>query len=191
MKFNTALSFTLAGALWCLAPAATPRRRAVGLPCAAAVAAIAGLTLLQYAFGWTLHLDQLFVRDPHADAAAGAPGRMSAATAIAFLALASALLSLGSSRARTLATSQALSAIALLTGFVGVQAYVFGAQALSSFFLFSSMAPHTAILFVVAGGGPPHRRCRRAARKRSWWSRTSRASGASPSRGSAGRAIAC
>ena len=49
--------------------------------------------------------------------------------------------------------SQGLSIVVLLVGLIGVEGYIYDARALYSFLLFSSMAVHTAALFVVMGAG--------------------------------------
>jgi PAS domain S-box-containing protein len=154
MKFNTALCFTLAGvALWCLrTPAASRRTRTVGLIASAACAAIAASTGLQDLAGVELGIDQAVVPDPEMGSGA-APGRMSGATAILFVQLGSALLLLGSRRSWAIVASQGLAAVTVLGGFIGLQGYAFGSRALYTFFLFSSMAVHTATLFVIAAIG--------------------------------------
>jgi PAS domain S-box-containing protein len=154
MKFNTAACFTLAGAaLWCLrTPAASTRVRVAGRLAAAVCVTIAALTGLEYLTGWELGLDQAVVRDT-ASPAGPQPGRMAEGTTVLFGLLASALLLLESRRAWATVVSQALAAVVLLGGFIGLQGYVFGAQALYTFFLYSSMAVHTAALFVIAGTG--------------------------------------
>jgi hypothetical protein len=77
MKPNTALGFVLAGAaVWRCRHAP---RDSTALILGAAVGALGGLTLLQYASGWDLRIDQALFRDPLPPAPGGAPGRMSEA----------------------------------------------------------------------------------------------------------------
>jgi PAS domain S-box-containing protein len=156
MKFNTAFSFTLAGgALWLLrTPAPSGRRRLVAQLGSIALIALAALTLGEDAAGWRLGIDEAIVRDLGPTAAPDVPGRMSAATAIGFMLLGAALLLLTAEHRRgAVSLSQALSVIVVLTGLIGLQGYIYGTRELYSFFLFSSMALHTATLFVVAGAG--------------------------------------
>jgi PAS domain S-box-containing protein len=162
MKANTALGFTLAGiVLWLLRSPPTARGRLVAGLSTAVLLAISALTLGEYAFGWHLGIDEAMVRD-RGTAPPAVPGRMSAATATSFLLLAAAQLLLHAEHRRGAASvSQALSVLVVLSGLIGLQGYVYGAPELYSFFLFSSMALHTAMLFVVVGAGTmwarPHR----------------------------------
>ncbi len=155
MKVNTALCFTLAGAaLWLRrVPPTTAGQRRLAHLCVLAVLALAGMTLIEYLFGWNLRLDEVFVRDVVTDPRFLPPGRMSAATAVGFLLLSGALMALDAASARAASLSQALSVVVLVVGLIGLEGYLYGSQALSSFFLFSSIAVHTAVLFIVMGLG--------------------------------------
>lgn len=103
-KANTALCFVLAGlSLYMLQrpspPAPLPQAGEGGRPngwgprvgyaCAAAVALLGLLTLVEYLFGRDLGIDQMLFRD--AGSTAGAPGRMSPATALNFFMIGTAL----------------------------------------------------------------------------------------------------
>jgi hypothetical protein len=64
MNFNTALCFVLAGlSLWALGRAGALWRW-LGLVCALLVALTGLLTFIEYAFGWLVGLNQLFVHPP-------------------------------------------------------------------------------------------------------------------------------
>ena len=155
MKFNTALGFVMAGGvLWLLqTPSQTARIRLLAGLCSIALVALAVLTLVEYAAGWPLGIDEAIVRDLGPNRPPSLPGRMSAATAMCFALLGTALLLLQAQAARATVWAQGLSVPVVLAGLIGLQGYVYAAHELHSFFLFSSMAVHTAVLFVAAGAG--------------------------------------
>lgn len=155
MKFNTALCALLAGAaLWCLRDetAATTRRR-IGLAAGLVVAGIATLTLAEYLGGWNLGIDEWAIADLDTDPSVAAPGRMSIATALAFLVFGSALLLLDFEIGRRWHPAPYLALVGLLIGLIAFQGYIFGVQSLYRFFIFSSVALHTAVLFLLLGFG--------------------------------------
>lgn len=85
MKWNTALCFLLSAlALWCSATKFHPLAVRLGRAATLITALIAGLSLLEYATGINLPLDQLFV-DDRVTLIGDEPGRMATITAINFL----------------------------------------------------------------------------------------------------------
>ena len=155
MKFNTALCFLLCGASLYFRrenrrTAHTAARR-VSMACAAAVLALALLTLLEYGLSINLGIDELILQDPDTPRSAW-PGRMSVATAVDFTLLALSLLLLD---VNFLFVRRGAALLALLTTFIGGAAllgYLYGVKAFQ-FAVFSSMALHTALLFVLLGLG--------------------------------------
>jgi PAS domain S-box-containing protein len=154
MKFNTAACFSLTGlALWFVRQTPVkPGPRRVARLCALVVLAVSLMTLAEYTFGWNLGIDELVIRDI-ATAAQGPPGRMSSATASAFLLMALALLALEVGATWGAPVSQVLSILVALIGLVGLEGHLLGPHQLEAFAPFSSMALHTTVLFVGVGVG--------------------------------------
>tara|TARA_R110001592_G_scaffold357416_1_gene660601 strand:+ start:175055 stop:178621 length:3567 start_codon:yes stop_codon:yes gene_type:complete len=152
MKFNTALCFLLSGiALWYSgASSLVSRSLLVVRLCTFTIFAICSLTFIQYLVHLDLHIDQYFVRD---EAMTFMPGRMSLATTLAFLLASGSLLTLNSKRHAAIVASQTFAVIVTMCGLMGTIGYIFGTQSIYSLFLFSSMAVHTAALFMVLGIG--------------------------------------
>lgn len=154
MKFNTALCFVLAGtALWLQLQSSALQTRFFSLGCALAVIALALLTLAEYGFDWNLYIDELVIRDLATSPEIVPPGRMSLATASCFLLLGLALLLLDVEFGDRFRPAQYLALLGTLAGLIGCQGYLFGITSLYQFFPYSSMAVHTALLFVALGLG--------------------------------------
>ena len=139
MKANTALCFVLAGvSLWLLRKERSIQRmRFIVWFCAAAVTLTGLLTLMEYAFGWDLGLDQLLFREEPGTAFTSHPGRMAPATALDFVLLGTALLVLTTRRAPAVAQWLAIAA-------GGVAALAL-ADCVCDFRLFSAIGSYTSI----------------------------------------------
>jgi signal transduction histidine kinase len=98
MKMNTAVGLALGSiALWLLKvePSfGSSRRRRIGQGIAAFIVLLGGLTLLQYATGWSLGIDESLVDDFRDVESSRFPGRMSPIAATYFVLLGGALLTL-------------------------------------------------------------------------------------------------
>jgi signal transduction histidine kinase len=169
MQFNTALGFVLCGAgLGALAL----RRPALVLASAAAIAAIAGLTLVQYATGLSLGLDEVFV-EHFTTVETSHPGRMAPNTAFAFL-VSAAFLACAVASARLPIAMSAL--LVLSPGVVGLATlslvgYAAGVEALFGWSEYTRMAVHTSAGFLLFGIGAVVKAWRLEAqqgRSRSW-----------------------
>ena len=169
MQFNTALGFVLCGAgLGALAL----RRPALVLAAAAAIALIAGLTLVQYATGLSLGLDEVFV-EHFTTVETSHPGRMAPNTAFAFLVCAAFLACAVASVRRPIAMSALL---VLSPGVVGLAVlslvgYAAGIEALFGWSEYTRMAVHTSAGFLLFGAGAVVKAWRLEAqqgRSRSW-----------------------
>jgi PAS domain S-box-containing protein len=155
MKVNTAVCFILSGvALWHQGNSlAGPTARSVGLAAAALVLGVGFLTAVQFAFGVQLGIDELLLRQPAMAADYMGDGRMSPATAVAFVLLGTAFLcqAPGNSVGNRIALLLALvvGAVSLTT----VIGYVYGVPAMHPTWPTSTMALHTAALFAIASVG--------------------------------------
>jgi two-component system cell cycle sensor histidine kinase/response regulator CckA len=157
MKPNTALCFVLAGmSLWLIQPipgrSGDPgsRRIFAARILSSLVGLIGLLTLAEYVFRLNLAIDEVFLPNDLFRTGIAHPGRMSSATACGFLFLgASALFS----TTRRVHLAQCLGLVAVLDGFVGSLGYLLGAHSLYAVQPFSSMAIHTAVLFLLLGIG--------------------------------------
>lgn len=157
MKPNTALCFVLAGAaLWALHGEPASRRalrRWAGQACAAVVSLVAWLTLSEYLFDFNAGIDTLFYPaeafDPHATHV----GRMAPATALAFVFTGSALWLLKGARRVSQWITQCGACATVLIGLIATLGYAYGIEDLYRFYSYSSVALHTALLFMVLGFG--------------------------------------
>jgi len=151
---NTALGFILSSAaLWLLRAEPPPRRsRRAARACAAVVALMSLLTLGEYLFGLDLRIDRLLFKGSLRDAASF-PGRPSPHTALCFLLLVSALLSLSAAGRRAHRFAQALAASALLVALLALVGYFYEVTFLYGITAYTGMALHTALTFVLLGLG--------------------------------------
>ena len=148
MKANTAIAFVMLGLALHLWQGPRTRRRSAAARLLGGVVALLGAAVLfQYASGTGLGIDELFIDDP---ASSRWPGRMAPVTAINFVLLGVAVvlfeLNLGATRARPaewLALVVSVGAMFVLLG------YAYGIRGLYALGPFSSIALHTAVLFLL------------------------------------------
>ena len=155
MKPNTALTFVLAGVLlWTLQSKRAGRRTQVAaLACSTVVAAMGLLTLSEHLFGWDLGIDLLLFEEAVSAAGTGAPGRMSPVTALNFILIGAALQLLALPGKRGARFAQSLTLILLVISTTAVVGYAYDADSLYQVAPYSSMALHTAIVFVALSAG--------------------------------------
>ena len=139
MKVNTA------GCLLLLAVGVAARRRGVTIGVVALVVAITAGTLLEYAAGLHLGIDELLVDDP-ASVGNNPPGRMAPTTAVCLLVLA---LSLLAALRGLLRTARTLHLSAFFLGAVAMLGYVYGVEQLYAVTAYATMAAHTAVLVAL------------------------------------------
>jgi hypothetical protein len=162
MKFNTALClFALGIAVFLLPPEGMPLRRASALSyllwgLAITAGLLALVTLVEYATGISLGIDELFVRDPTSTCCRG---RMAPSTALSIAGSAFALLFLLRSsqatagNASAVRVAHALATVPAAIGYLGLTGYAYDIAALYSFGPFTSMALPTALsLFFLSLG---------------------------------------
>ncbi len=142
MKFNTAIGFILAG----VALLSVRRHPRLAQFLAAFIILLGLLTVCEYAFGWNLGIDQLFIRDPITPTN-HFPGRMSPIAAINFCLIGTSLLLF--IRTRRFALAQSLTLVAGFMSLLALAGYLYGVQPLYQISMFSSIALHTTITFLV------------------------------------------
>jgi len=146
MKVNTAIIIGLSGgSLALLLTRGRSSRRRVGRLLALFVVLITSATLAEYLFGLSLGIDNVLFREAPSTYATYAPGRMAPTTALAFLAIGLALIMLDWETRRGRRPAQGLSLGAAIVGLVAILGYLYHAVALSRIFMYTQIAPHTAI----------------------------------------------
>ncbi len=131
IKANAAVSILLAGvALWLLSrePIGTARRR-IGQGMALLVVLVGLLTLVEFAFGWSIGIDQALLREEPGAFGTRYPGRMAIAAAVDLVLLGAALFLLGTRAPAGIA--QWLACIAGLISLLPFTGYLYGADFLS------------------------------------------------------------
>jgi PAS domain S-box-containing protein len=156
LKPNTAVGIVLCGiALWLLSMPArlTEPRARIGFACAGAVVVVALLTLAEYSFGWDVGIDRLLFRDAVSSAGASMPGRMSINSAVSFLLIGSALLTINLESADGTRPTEWLALIAALISYLALLGYLYGVESLQRIGPYASMALHAVMLFLVLCAG--------------------------------------
>ncbi len=154
MKANTAMAFVLSAVPLGLWRDRRTWRHAIARGCAALVVLVGVLTLAEYAFGWDLHIDEWLFRDAVGAPGASHPGRMAPLTALGFVLLGLAEMTLDLARAGALGQW-----LAIAVGYLGVLNLVgnaYRAQGLSHLYspasAYTEMPLLTAGVFVVVSG---------------------------------------
>lgn len=152
MKANTALAFLFLGGslFFMLTAGANPVLRRVHKVLAAMGVAIGVITLAEYLFDWNAGVDNLLFADTDTPVDQF-PGRPSFGTAFNFVLLGSALLLTGIRSARLV--SPLLAVAAFLISLLALYGYALAVPALYGVFIYSSMAVHTALLFLLVSLG--------------------------------------
>ncbi len=154
MKANTAAAFVLSGVcLWMSRPRAevAPLRPIdwVAPTMAVMVLSLGLLTLGEYAFGWNLGIDQMLFDDPLPSPATAAAGRMAPMTAVNLTLLGAALVLIDIDMLGGKRPSNWLALGIAASSFVAILGYLYGVDSLYKIAALTSMALHTAIMFVV------------------------------------------
>jgi len=156
MKANTAAGFFLSGVvLWMKsseAGQASALRQRSGQIAAAIVALLGLLTLVEYALGSDLGIDQLLFWESPGAIKTLAPGRMAPASALCFLSLGLALMLNGG----TARNSGKAAVFAVLTAFPALasgMAYLYDIENLYGLGYGTQMALHTVLGFLVLAAG--------------------------------------
>jgi len=155
MKANTALAFLLSGVSLTLltGDSLDGWRRITARWAAVVVAVISLLSLSEWIFGWNLPIDQLLFRDMAPVTPTLVPGRMASTTALNFLLLSVALLSVDVETRRGRRPAQWLALLAAFISMLALAGYLYGVRSLYEISGYASVALHTAIGFVVLSTG--------------------------------------
>ena len=154
MKVNTALAFAIIGAVlliwrtWGTDPPGGIRLWAVRA-LAVALGAMGALTLAQTIFAIDFGIDQAFVLDT-ATAQRWPPGRMAVMTAVNFTLLSVTLALFLTRKRQALSLGGGLLLFVATNSLLAVLGYVYGVEGLYRVIAYSSVAVHTAVLFLLA-----------------------------------------
>lgn len=152
MKYNTALALAALGlGLYLARGGAAGGDRGRGAMAAGLLAlSIGALTVIEWMADVDLGIDQLIV--PDSEAQRSVPGRMAVGSAIAAMAAGGGLV-LGMRRGWQVVVGQTMGLVAAAIGLLATIGYLFDVTALYGVFMFTSMALHSSVLFVLAGCG--------------------------------------
>ncbi len=155
MKVNTALAFILAGgSLWLRQTKRTDQRAyRLAQGCAGAVVLIGALTLSEYLLGRGLGIDQLLFQESSAAVGTSNPGRMAPNTALNFLLIGIALLSLDLETRRGHRPAQFLTIVAALVSLLALTGYAYGVASFYGIATYTRMALHTTVAFLALCAG--------------------------------------
>jgi signal transduction histidine kinase len=155
MNPATALSFILTGVSLRLlrAEPVRPRIRYIAGAFAAAVVLVALLRLGGYVFGGEVGIDQLLFRDRLKDVVAGRPNRMAPNTALCFVLVGAAFVSLDLETRRGRRPAQWLSLAAGVIALLALLSYAYSAASVTDAAPFIPMAVNTAAAFLVLSAG--------------------------------------
>jgi PAS domain S-box-containing protein len=153
MKANPALLLVLSGLSLCFLYLGPERRalRIAGKACAAVVAIIGLLTLIEHLMGWNLGIDQLLFEEAIGALATASPGRMGPPASICFMFAGSALLLLHTRKA--IRVSQLLSIFVCLWALLAIIGYVYQAEQHYEIAHLTGIALPTSIALFVLGLG--------------------------------------
>jgi len=157
MKFNTALAFLLTGiALYARVSGVgnDSKGNNIAFIASLAVSAIGLLTVIEYFTGINIGIDQIFFREPAGAILTTHLGRMALLTAVNFLLLGIAIVTLGGKTERGVYAAQVISAATGLFAYQNLIGYIFGVKILYVLqHNFTAMALHTAALFLLLSIG--------------------------------------
>ena len=153
VKANAAIAFMLGGGALILLEVPGRRARVALRVGVLVVAALAMLTLMEYASGWDLGIDQLVLRDGGAAAGNPHPGRMAVNSAAGFLLFAGALWLMSGTHwnARRISWLMGLGALVMTTGLVAMLGYLAGIRAGYSWWGPTVMPVYAAVMFILLG----------------------------------------
>jgi PAS domain S-box-containing protein len=154
MKPNAAIAFVLTGmALLLHASSASAKQRLISRFLASLVLLVGLVTIAEYAFNWDAGIDQLLFNEPQGTIGTFLPGRMALSSAMSFCLV---VLSLLMRKRRSRWSDGFAQGLALFVGMLGMLAlvaYVYGLQGSSGFAVYTRMALHTSVVFILLSAG--------------------------------------
>lgn len=152
---NTAVTFILASVcLWMLAKEKKSQRASFApWACALAVISIGLLTLGEYLTGTDIGFDRLLFKESLQVTGTSFPGRPSPHTALNFLLLGSALLSIRMKTVRAYRLAQIFALMVALIALMALVGYIDQVAYLYSITSYTGMALHTALIFLILSAG--------------------------------------
>lgn len=152
MKANAALCFLLSGIALKLTLKPNAHVPYVRAFCAAVVALIGGLTILEHVLDWDAGIDQMLFRELPGQAATASPGRMGPPASFSFLCIGLGLLFTGRLANRISATGY-LPMLAVVLSLVALVGYAYGSSALYAQAQITGIAWPTAATMLILGLG--------------------------------------
>ncbi|HAV63544.1 MAG TPA: hypothetical protein DCY13_14405, partial [Verrucomicrobiales bacterium] len=157
MKANAALCFILlGGALWGMAAGSAGARQRMAVTASATLAGLIGLlTLIEYAAGWNLGIDEVLFREPEGAVGTSHANRMAPNAALGFVLAAGAVVLLntlpGAAWLRLLAVGLCVGVFAL--GFFSVLGYAGQISGGYRWWNLTALAFNSAVALLVLGAG--------------------------------------
>jgi signal transduction histidine kinase/CheY-like chemotaxis protein len=151
-KTNTCVGLIFGGASLVAASSQRATVRGIGAVLAGVVIALGSSTLLEYAVGGDLGIDELIARDWPFPESAAHPNRMAPNVALSFLLLGPAVLLVPRSR-RLAGISQVLALALIAFGATALIGYIYNAAFLYRAGTLLRISPYTALCFVALGSG--------------------------------------
>jgi PAS domain S-box-containing protein len=111
------------------------------------------LTLSEYLLQLDLGIDELLFRGAQSSTAGAHPGRMAEATALGMAVFGIAILCLDSRLRGVRRLSRALALLGAMLGLLAIVGHIYNAKALYTFSTYSTVALHTAAMFLALGVG--------------------------------------
>ena len=151
MKVNTSLGMILSGisALLLLPGESRGINRRLARSLALVLVFLALGSLSEYFFGVNLHIDELFILDILGSLGTSSPGRMSPATATAFISLGFSLILLDWETKRGRRPAQVLSLWSAVIAVLAICGYIYHASALYRILMYTQVAVNTAISLLL------------------------------------------
>jgi diguanylate cyclase (GGDEF)-like protein/PAS domain S-box-containing protein len=153
MAPNTALGFVLLGVTLWRMQRAGDGRDALSHVLAGAAMLLSGLTLAEYLSGQDLGIDELLFADPARAVQTAHPGRMSLVASLQFLLLGLALLLVGTKTRAAQRVAWALALGTAVMSLLGLLGFLYGRASLYALPLFTGVALHALLTFVVLAAG--------------------------------------
>ena len=154
MMFNTAICFLCLGlSILIFQSNRIFYRTHISIGLAIFVLIIGVLTMLQFLFEFDAGIDELFLEDRSDPVQTYAPGRMAFTSALGFIIVSIGLILISVGSNKGVLYSQLLSVGLIIYAFVPLLGYIYGVQEHYGYSVYTLMALHTVLLFLILGVG--------------------------------------